>query len=102
MNSRPTVKSVCAPSENVVAREIEGEMILVPLTADTTDADAELYTLNETGKMFWHRLDGKATLAEIADALAAEFDASAETIAADILGLAGELAKRSMLTVRDP
>jgi len=38
------------PSEDVVAREIEGELIIVPLAAGIGDLEDELYTLNETGK----------------------------------------------------
>ncbi|TFG60115.1 MAG: PqqD family peptide modification chaperone, partial [Deltaproteobacteria bacterium] len=53
------------PSEDVVAREIEGELIIVPLAAGIGDLEDELYTLNETGKALWARLDGKSTLTEI-------------------------------------
>ena len=40
---------VYAPSEDIVAREIEGEIIIVPLVAGIGDMEDELYTLNETG-----------------------------------------------------
>ena len=48
-----TSETVCAPSDDVVAREIEGEIIIVPLVAGIGDADDELYTLNETGHAIW-------------------------------------------------
>ena len=51
--------AVYAPSEDVVAREIEGELIIVPLVAGIGDMEDELYTLNETGRAIWDRLDGK-------------------------------------------
>jgi hypothetical protein len=48
-----------AVSEDVVAREIEGEIIIVPLVAGIGDMEYELYTLNETGKAVWARLDAE-------------------------------------------
>ena len=42
--------AVYTPSEDIVAREIEGEIIIVPLVAGIGDMEDELYTLNDTGK----------------------------------------------------
>jgi len=95
-----TLMSVCAPSADVVAREIEGEIIIVPLVAGIGDANDELYTLNETTQELWKRLDGEATLGEVAAALEQEFDASPEEIEADVLGFAAEMAARRILTAR--
>ncbi len=95
-----TLDSICVPSEEIVAREIEGEILIVPLVAGIGDADDELYSLNETGHAIWRRLDGSTTLGQIARALATEFEAPPETITADVLGLMGELARRRMITVR--
>lgn len=86
-----------APSEDVVAREIEGELIIVPLAAGIGDLDDELYTLNETGKVLWARLDGKSTLREIARGLAEEYEAPPGEIEEDVRGLVEELLKRRMV-----
>ena len=75
-----TPESVCTPSDDVVSREIEGELIIVPITSGIGDLEDELYTLNDTGRAIWHRLDGQRTLAEIAADLETEFDAPLETI----------------------
>jgi hypothetical protein len=85
------------PSEDVVAREIEGELIIVPLAAGIGDLDDELYTLNETGKVLWARLDGKSTLREIARGLAEEYEAPPGEIEEDVRGLVEELLKRRMV-----
>ena len=53
-----------------MAREIEGDMVIVPLVAGIGDADDELYTLNETGKAIWKRLDGRRTIGDVARAIA--------------------------------
>jgi hypothetical protein len=85
------------PTEDVVAREIEGELILVPLVAGVGDMEDELYSLNPTGQAIWKRLDGTTTLQEIAAELALEFDAPAADIEQDVVGLAAELLNRKMI-----
>ncbi len=99
MESSVTLESVCAPSEDVVAREIEGELIIVPLVSGIGDADDELYTLNPTGHAIWKKLDGKRTLKDVAVLLAEEFDAPMDDLERDVIGLANELTKRKMLSV---
>jgi hypothetical protein len=89
--------AICAPSEEIVAREIEGEIIIVPLTSGIGDAEDELYTLNETGKAIWQLLDGKRTMQDVARALSAEFNCDAGKIEGDVIGLAEELLKRRIL-----
>ena len=89
--------AVFTPSDDVVAREIEGELIIIPLVAGIGDMEDELYTLNDTGKAIWNLLDGQATLDEIISALSQEFDAPPGEIEHDVHGLVGELLKRRML-----
>jgi len=89
--------NVYVPSEDIVAREIEGEIIIVPLTAGIGDAEDDLFSLNETGRAFWKLLDGKRTLAAIAVELGKKFDAPRERIEKDINGLTTELLKRRMI-----
>lgn len=101
MNS-PTPDSICVPSDDVVSREIEGELIIVPIASGVGDLEDELYTLNETGREIWRRLDGKKTLAEVATEIADEFDAPVEKIRDDVLGFAGELARRKIVCTRSP
>jgi len=90
---------VCAPSEEVVAREIDSEIVIVPLIAGIGDAEDELYTLNPTGQAIWQELDGQRTLKDVAAALADKFDAPLANIEKDVLGFAGELTQRGILTV---
>ena len=94
-----TIETICAPSEDVVAREIEGELILVPIASGIGDMEDELYTMNSTGREIWRRLDGVRSLRQIAADLSAEYVAPAADIERDVLGLAGELIRRKMLVV---
>jgi len=85
------------PSEDVVARNIEGELIIVPLVAGVGDMEDELYTMNETGKTIWDRLDGKKKLKDVLGELFAEFEAPKEEIEQDLIGLVNELVRRKIL-----
>jgi len=97
MDLKARLDAVYAPSEDIVARSIEGELIIVPLVAGIGDLEDELYTLNETGKAVWDRLDGKKKLKEVLAELSAEFDAPAGEIEKDLMGLVEELVRRRIL-----
>ena len=94
-----TLSSVCVPSEDVVSREIEGDVVIIPLVAGVGNTDDELYTLNETGRSIWNMLDGRHTLGDVAAALATEFEVSPAELETDILGFATELVWRRILSV---
>ncbi|MDW7759909.1 MAG: PqqD family protein [Acidobacteriota bacterium] len=89
--------AVYIPSEDVVAREIEGELIIIPLAAGIGDMEDELFTLNETGKAIWRRLDGKQDLSGVVAALTQDYESLSSEIERDVLGLVEELVRRRML-----
>jgi hypothetical protein len=89
--------TIYAVSDDVVAREIEGEIIIVPLVAGIGDLEDELFTLNETGKAIWELLDGRRSLQEVARELSEKYAAEPEKIQTDVLGLVGELLRRGMI-----
>ena len=100
METKVSVDTICVPSEDVVAREIEGDMIIVPLVAGIGDADDELYTLNETGKAIWKKLDGQRSLEKVSVELMDEFSSPVGEIKADVLGFATEMVQRGILTIK--
>lgn len=97
MESFITLDSVCVPSQGVVAREIEGEIIIVPVVKGIGGGEDELYTLNETAQAIWQKLDGELTLKGVAESLANEFDTPLAELEVDVLGLVKELAERGIL-----
>lgn len=101
MEIKVAADTICAPAEDVVARDIEGDIIIVPLVAGIGDTDDELYTLNETGKAIWQRLDGKRSLGSVSAELTKEFSSSADEIKADVLGFADEMVRRGILAVKN-
>jgi hypothetical protein len=96
-----SLNAVCIPSEDIVAREIEGDIVIVPLVSGIGDADDELYTLNETGKAIWTLMDGRRNLQQIVDSLSSEYEDDQNKIEGDVLGLVAELVRRKMLVEVD-
>jgi hypothetical protein len=97
MKGKVSLDRVYVPSEDVVAREIEGELIIVPLVAGIGDMEDELFTMNETGKAIWDKLDGKRSLKDIVAELSTNYRGPKEKIEMDVKGLVKELIKRRML-----
>ena len=72
---------------------VEDEAILINLTTGA------YYSLNDTGTMFWELLDGQRTIADCAEMIAAEYDAPAEMVEADLLELATEFEQEGLIVV---
>jgi hypothetical protein len=94
---KPNPEAIYRPSENIVARKIEGEIIIVPLTCSVGEAEDDLYTLNETGKDIWELLNGKLTMKEIVHRLTDLYEAPIAEIEKDVTALVGELLSRGIL-----
>lgn len=85
------------PADEVVAREIEGELILVPLTSGIGDLEEELFSLNAAGKAIFIKLDGRKNLRTVIEELSRDFEAEPVEIEEDVLGLMEELLKRRIV-----
>lgn len=70
---------VLKKNSQIADREIEGEMILVPLYKSHDDL-SYIYTLNETAAAAWKLIDGKKTLEQIKKALLNEFEVAEEVL----------------------
>jgi len=101
MKDQVNLDGAYGPSDDVVVREIEGEIIIVPLTSGIGDIEDELYTLNETGRAVWKRLDGRASVREVVRSLSEEFDDPEGELEPDVVGLLEELVRRKMIVRKD-
>ncbi|MBD3415093.1 MAG: PqqD family peptide modification chaperone [Candidatus Aminicenantes bacterium] len=90
-------QDICIPSPDVVARDIEGELIIVPLTSGIGDMEDELFTLNQTGKAVWEKMDGHRTVEDIASFLSGQYNAEPGEIKEDVTGLLEELLRRKII-----
>lgn len=100
--AKAELASCYIPSDDIVAREIEGELIIVPLAAGLGDLDDELYTVNEHGRAIWRLLNGKKTLKDIAQDLSRIYNAPLTEIEQDVIGFVEELLRRKMLVESPP
>lgn len=82
---------------NVVARKIEDEIIIVPLTAGIGDAEDDLFSLNDTGKALWDYLDGSNSVKEIIDILVENYEGGPDEIGNDVIGFLEELISRNII-----
>lgn len=97
MIKKADLDTVYIPSPDVVARKIEGVIIIVPIVSGIGDLENELFSLNETGKAIWEKLDSRRTLKQIIAELKNEYQVSEKEIQEDIIGLASELIKHRMI-----
>jgi hypothetical protein len=78
-------------SPNATFQVVAGEAILIHLHTGA------YYSLNDVGTAFWQMLDGARTLNDCAGALAAEYNAPPEVVLADLIELAGDLAREGLV-----
>ena len=96
-SARIDLEDIYVRSDDVVSRAIEEEFILVPITSGIGDLEDALYTLNETGREIWERLEPGKSVAALVDELFEEFEAPKQTITGDVIGILTELAKLRMV-----
>jgi hypothetical protein len=98
MERKVNTDDIYRPSDDVVARIVSEEFIIIPITSGGGDSDDSIFSLNKYGQAIWNRLSGKRSLKDVVSDLCGEFEASIEEIEEDVLGLVGELLKRKMVT----
>ena len=97
MQTNVSLEKIYIPSENIVAREVHGEFIIIPITSGVGDLEGDIFTLNETGRAIWQRLDAKTRLKDVIKDLKVDFEGPLEEIRNDVIGITEELLKRKML-----
>jgi len=81
---------------SIVARQIGGEMILVPIRRSLGDLES-IYMLNETALFAWQLMDGARTLDDIRGLIINEFEVDAQQAGQDLLELAADLERLEVL-----
>jgi hypothetical protein len=91
-----TLADSVAISEDVVFREIAGEMVLLDLSSDT------YFGLNETGTRIWNLLQHGGPLRQVLDVALAEYDVLPHDFERDLLDLVRDLCARGLARVATP
>lgn len=95
----PDLKSVYVKRTSVVTREIAGQKMLVPVTAEMGDLET-IYSMNAVASFIWDALDGRQTLGQVLEAVRDVFDISGERAEKDLLGFIAELEQSALITVK--
>jgi coenzyme PQQ biosynthesis protein PqqD len=77
--------------DGVLAQEAQGQTVLLRLD------DGSYYALDEVGARVWELCDGERSVEAIVTVMREEFDAPADTIAADVLEFVAELRGEQLL-----
>lgn len=89
--------SIYRRSSDVVARQVGGESILVPIRHNVGNLDY-VYTLNAVAARIWSLLDGTRTIDAVVSELCDEFDIDRDTALSDISTLVTDLTGASLIS----
>ena len=81
---------VLKKTDKIVARDIGGEILLLPLSS-TSDTANCIYALNETASAFWGLIDGKKTLAQIMSSVQDVYDVDEKGLRQSVNALVKDL-----------
>jgi coenzyme PQQ biosynthesis protein PqqD len=100
MSEELTRNTICMQSEDVVSREIEGELILIPLNLNVSEEAEELFNLNNSARAIYELCDGENTLGDVIDHVQEKFSGSAEEIEENVLGFCKMLVNKHIFVVK--
>ena len=83
-------------SKEVVARQIEGETIIVPILKGVGDMNS-VYTLNPVGSVLWHYMAESHSVPEMVERICDEFEVSPEEAQGDIEGFLSSLLEEKLI-----
>jgi antirestriction protein len=86
-------KKVFKKNPNFVARKIEDEIILVPITKDAADFEAIFNLRDAVAVRIWELMDGKRSVDSIKEKLVNEFTVTPEKLEKDLKEFMGDLKK---------
>jgi hypothetical protein len=84
------INEVLVRSESVVARVVAGETLIVPIRAKVGDL-ASIYSFNGTGTLIWKLLASPKTVAELAAAVAQEYQVEIAQAERDVANFVSEM-----------
>jgi len=91
------VKDVYAVSSDLISREIEETIVIVPLDSGIGKLDEDIYSLNETGKDVWDLIDGKRSFETIIQSLSKKYNTNTQSISNDIIELVSDFMDKGLI-----
>jgi hypothetical protein len=84
-------------STEIIAREIGGELIVVPITSGVGDLEDDLYCLNATAKAIWEKIMENWSVHSIIAYLTDLYSADMQEIETDVKSILHELSVRKII-----
>jgi len=91
------MKDGLAKSGNVIAREVAGENLLIPVCGKLADLQ-RIFAVNPVAKFVWDHLDGRRGPEALAAAVAEEFDVAPDAALTDVRELLGAMLKEGLIS----
>ncbi len=85
-------------SQAVVAREVAGEILIVPIRGKVGDL-ASIYSFNASGSLIWNLLEFPQTVAQLATAIAAAFEIELARAEDDVARFVAEMKSAGLIDV---
>jgi hypothetical protein len=92
-----TLNNLYTKKNDLVARDIAGETIIVPIRSNVGDLDS-IYTLNEIGSIIWQLIDGKKSVSEIAKAVCNAFEVTPQVAEKDTIDFLNTLEQAGLVS----
>lgn len=83
-------------SENVIAREVAGENLLIPVCGKLADLQ-RIFAVNPVAKFIWDRLDERRNAEALAADVEAEFDVDSDAALRDVRALLAAMLKAGLI-----
>jgi Coenzyme PQQ synthesis protein D (PqqD) len=93
-----TKEETLVRSRSVVARVVSGETLIVPVRGKVGDL-ASIYSFNGTGTLIWKLLESPRTVAQLAEAVAQEYEVEPEQAERDVASFVGEMKSVGLVEV---
>ena len=77
----------------VASRLVDGEAVII------LPQSGQIVVLNEVGSRIWDLADGRHSVGQIAEAIAAEYEVTAEQAIRDVEGFVRQLVEKEMLVL---
>ena len=95
-----TLDNLYTKKNDLVARDIAGETIIVPIKSNVGDLNS-IYTLNEIGTLIWGLIDGKKGVSDIAKAVCDAYEVKREVAEKDTIEFLNTLNEAGLVRMSD-
>lgn len=90
-------QKVFKQQDDVVARDIVGETILVPIRGKLADMQ-RIFSIDTTAEYIWRQIDGKSTLGTIYENVLDTFDVDQDQAREDMLSFINDLENNTLIS----